>query len=136
MLRLHESHAFGYLSYFNYSYLFTCLFSYITELFQVIHPNVRDNIDADLDILRALAYALNNLPFSYSRTLKWLNLEGMTEEFASMLKIQLDLRTEAKHLNQFNENFANDPEIIFPEVNNIIVSWLRDFIYSVETIRK
>ena len=97
---------------------------------------MRDNIDADLDILRALAYALNNLPFSYSRTLKWLNLEGMTEEFASMLKIQLDLRTEAKHLNQFNENFANDPEIIFPEVNNIIVSWLRDFIYSVETIRK
>lgn len=77
---------------------------------------MRDNIDADLDILRALAYTLDHLPFSFSKTLKWLNLGGMAEEFASMLKIQLDLRTEAMHLNKFNKNFAKDPHVIFPKV--------------------
>jgi len=82
----------------------------------VIHPNVRDHIDTDLDLLRTLAYTIDNLPISYSKALKWLNLQGMADEFASMLKIQLDLRTEAQHLDKFNENFAHDPDVIFPQV--------------------
>merc|ERR1719253_1732246 len=83
---------------------------------KVIHPNVRDHIDTDLDLLRTLAYTIDNLPISYSKALKWLNLQGMADEFASMLKIQLDLRTEAQHLDKFNENFAHDPDVIFPQV--------------------
>ena len=84
----------------------------------VIHPNVRDYIDEDLDILRLLADVIENLPFSYTKRLKWLNLPGMADEFASMLQIQLDLRTEAMHLDKFNENFVDYHDVVFPKVRH------------------
>jgi aarF domain-containing kinase len=83
---------------------------------KVLHPNVEADIDADLDLMRLSVRALNWMPFGMFSNLKWLNLEGVVEEFASLLKEQLDLRKEAANLERFNKNFAGDPCIVFPEL--------------------
>lgn len=86
---------------------------------KVMHPNVEDDIEADLDIMRLSTHILERIPFDVTRDLKWLNLPGFVEEMANMLKIQLDLRTEAEHLERFNKNFKNNDAILFPKVSRV-----------------
>ena len=83
---------------------------------KVLHPNVEQDIDADLDLMRVTVRALQYVPFNVFGTLKWLNLEGIVEEFADLLKMQLDLRQEARNLERFNENFEHDPMVVFPKL--------------------
>ena len=81
-----------------------------------MHPHVEDAIDADLDLMRVFVRALEWMPFDVFPGIKWLNMPGIVEELAGMLKIQLDLRTEAEHLERFNANFASSNKVIFPKV--------------------
>lgn len=83
---------------------------------KVMHPNVDEDIDADLDIMRLTVHIIERLPFQAAQNLKWVNLPGFVEEIATMLKIQLDLRTEARHLERFGENFKDNNVILFPEL--------------------
>jgi len=83
---------------------------------KILHPNVEEDIDADLDLMRLAVRGLRMLPMDVFSNLKWLNLEGVVEEFAALLKGQLDLRTEASNLERFHENFQNDPNIVFPQL--------------------
>ena len=91
---------------------------------KVMHPNVENDIDADLDILRLTVRILEHMNIGPVKDLKWLNLPGFIEEMATMLKIQLDLRTEGEHLIQFNKNFGCDGDennkkyqsIVFPKL--------------------
>jgi len=83
---------------------------------KVMHPNVEDDIDADLDILRLSIRIIESIDSGPVRNLKWLNLPGFIEEMATMLKIQLDLRREGEHLVQFNKNFEGNQTIVFPKL--------------------
>jgi predicted unusual protein kinase regulating ubiquinone biosynthesis (AarF/ABC1/UbiB family) len=83
---------------------------------KVMHPHVEEDIDADLDILRVTVRLMEYLNFGPLKDLKWLNLPGFIEEMADMLKIQLDLTTEGKHLVQFNHNFEGNDTVIFPKL--------------------
>jgi aarF domain-containing kinase len=83
---------------------------------KVLHPNVRAPIDADLDLLRLAASLAEHVPGHWGGDLQWLNLDGMVEEFAELLNVQLDLSNEALHLEKFNKNFRNDPTVIFPRL--------------------
>ena len=77
---------------------------------KVLHPGVREAIAADMELLGFVAGVLQRMP-----KLRWLNPAGMLEEFAGMLIRQLDLRTEARNLDLFIENFADySPRVIFP----------------------
>ena len=82
---------------------------------KVMHPKVREGIDYDLDILRFLANSLQRLPFGIGEKLQWNNLDGMVEEFAVMLKPQLDLCNEEENIIRFNEYFKDDTNIVFPK---------------------
>ena len=81
---------------------------------KVMHPNVEDDIDADLDIMRLSIHLLEN--FGPVKDLKWLNLPGFIEEMAIILKTQLDLRKEGENLVQFNKNFEGNPTVVFPKL--------------------
>jgi len=81
---------------------------------KVLHPNVEEDIDADLDLMRVAVRAAKYMPFDIFANLKWLNMEGVVEEFAALLKLQLDLRTEASNLERFNENFKDEEGVVFP----------------------
>jgi aarF domain-containing kinase len=84
-----------------------------------MHPNVEQDIDADLDLMRLGLGLLEMLPFDVFRNLKWLNLPGFIDEMDTMLNTQLDLRTEAKNLVRFNENFKDNDHIVFPKVRRL-----------------
>jgi aarF domain-containing kinase len=82
---------------------------------KVLHPNVDDDIDADLDIMRLAVSLIDWAPFW--NNLKWLNLSGVVEEFADLLKQQLDLRQEAANLERFNANFKDvSYGVVFPKL--------------------
>ena len=83
---------------------------------KILHPNVSSDIDADLDLMRLSVRVARWLPFDLFPNLKWLNLEGIVEEFADLLKLQLDLRTEAANLVRFNKHFQNQDDIVFPKL--------------------
>ena len=84
---------------------------------KVMHPHVTDDIDTDLDLMRLSVNMLERLPFDVFKNLKWLNIQGFIDEMEKMLKIQLDLRTEADHLVKFNENFKDNDKVVLPEVS-------------------
>jgi hypothetical protein len=81
----------------------------LSSLLKVLHPNVIEDIESDLELMRLAAQI-------FRKKLKYLNLEGAVDEFASLLMLQLDLRAEADHLVRFNHNFANEQDVIFPQV--------------------
>eukprot|EP00814_Leptocylindrus_danicus_P001258 CAMPEP_0116042344 /NCGR_PEP_ID=MMETSP0321-20121206/25625_1 /TAXON_ID=163516 /ORGANISM="Leptocylindrus danicus var. danicus, Strain B650" /LENGTH=533 /DNA_ID=CAMNT_0003522785 /DNA_START=203 /DNA_END=1802 /DNA_ORIENTATION=+ len=82
---------------------------------KVMHPGVKSAIDADLELLHFAVYMVDKVPFLF-KGLQWLNLNGVVDEFAAMLKLQLDFRIEAENLNFFNKNFAGDDNVSFPKV--------------------
>mmetsp|Transcript_14551 Transcript_14551/g.28976 ORF Transcript_14551/g.28976 Transcript_14551/m.28976 type:complete len:485 (+) Transcript_14551:465-1919(+) len=83
-----------------------------TVALKILHPNIEHGIDADLDILRAAARLLD---WSDERV-RWLNFPGMVEEFAGLLKDQLDLRNEARNLEEFRKNFEGSKDVVFPRL--------------------
>lgn len=83
---------------------------------KVMHPNVADAIADDLDLLRLLIKFAKVLPFDMFANLRWMNPEGVIEEFADLLQLQLDLKTEGKNLERFHENFKHDHQVAFPRL--------------------
>jgi len=80
----------------------------------VLHPNVEEDIDSDLELMKVAAYLLDK--YEAVQGFRYLNVEGAIDEFSSLLKLQLDLRTEAVNLVRFNNNFADVEEVTFPKV--------------------
>jgi aarF domain-containing kinase len=66
--------------------------------------------------MRFFVRGIQKLPWDVFANLKWLNLEGAVEEFADLLKLQLDCRVEAANLEQFNRNFADSKHVVFPQL--------------------
>ena len=81
---------------------------------KILHPNVRADIDADLDLMRMAVKISKWIPILAD--LKWLDMENVVEEFADLLQLQLDLRHEAANLQRFNENFKDEPNTVFPKL--------------------
>ena len=79
---------------------------------KILHPNVQNGIEADLDILYTIAKMMN-----ISERIRYLNLPGMVDEFSGLLSDQLDLNNEAKNLLLFRDNFDNDEDIYFPKLH-------------------
>ena len=46
--------------------------------------------------------------------LNWLSMKEGLDEFAALMKSQLDLSVEAKNLSKFRANFEKHPDIVFP----------------------
>lgn len=77
---------------------------------KVLHPNVETTITRDLKIIMTFANLINSIP-----TMEWLSLPGEAATFGSMMQSQLDLRLEAQNLCIFNDQFAKDKDVSFPQ---------------------
>jgi aarF domain-containing kinase len=76
---------------------------------KMIHPEVRDSINADLRVMRScVSFFTGILPFDP------VSLADSVEQFASLMQDQLDMRTEARNLDRFNELFKDHQHIFFP----------------------
>ncbi len=76
---------------------------------KVQRPAAESTVDADLDLLRALAYRVRD-------RVKWIDVIDVLDEFSDSLHRELDYRVEAHHIDRFRHNFRDDPLIKIPLV--------------------
>ncbi|KAI0319778.1 ABC1-domain-containing protein [Amylostereum chailletii] len=75
---------------------------------KVLHPRVAQNIARDLTIMSFFAHLITVFP-----GMQWVSLPEEVDVFGRMMYEQLDLRTEAEHLETFEANFMPRKEPIF-----------------------
>jgi aarF domain-containing kinase len=78
---------------------------------KVLHPDVGKLVNRDLAILLFLAEMVNLIP-----GLHWFSIPDEVKTFGTMMRAQLDLRTEANNIGRFARNFADRDEVSFPTV--------------------
>lgn len=69
---------------------------------KVVHPDLQETIETDMDILAALVYAVEGLVPGLGA----FSLKQSVSEFASLMRSQLDMDAEARNLRQFRRNFG------------------------------
>lgn len=80
---------------------------------KVQRPDIHEQIDVDMDILRALA----KLAEKYTEEVKHYNPQAIVEALEQTLKLELDFENELKNIRVFQKNMASrDNRIIVPEV--------------------
>ncbi|MCI2238274.1 AarF/ABC1/UbiB kinase family protein [Kineococcus sp. TRM81007] len=80
---------------------------------KVRRPGVVEEVEADLEILRALAARAAQ---RWSAAADY-DLVGLTTDFADTLRAELDYLQEAQNAERFARNFRGDPDIHVPEVH-------------------
>ncbi len=79
---------------------------------KIQRPNIRKNIEADIDILFNLARLFE----SYIPESKLYNPTGIIEEFAKTIRREMDFTREGHNIQRFTANFKDDPTISAPKV--------------------
>lgn len=79
---------------------------------KVQHPGIWHKVCVDFYIMGLAARWLESVPML---NLKYLSLSDTVRKFRDIMLPQLDLTLEAKHLQRFNRDFANDSTVAFPE---------------------
>lgn len=80
---------------------------------KIRRPGVVDQVEQDLEILQNLAATASRS----SRTLATVDLVGLTDEFATTLRSELDYLKEGRSAEQFAQNFAGNPALRIPAVH-------------------
>jgi ubiquinone biosynthesis protein len=81
-------------------------------ILKIRRPGIRSKIDADLRILSHIAHLVESeLP----ETRRYSPAE-IAAEFGRSLNRELDLAMEARNIDRFAKNFADDPVVIIPKV--------------------
>ena len=87
---------------------------------KLIHPHVKEKVEADMDILLTVAWKMQQ----WFKSLHYLSLYETAKEFSDNLQLQLDLRVEADNLSRFCEFFAEDDYVQFPRP---LENWTSEF---------
>jgi ubiquinone biosynthesis protein len=77
---------------------------------KILYPNVADIIRVDL---RVLGWALN----VYKTFVPVQQIEKVHAQLKDMLERETDLDNEARCIVRMNQNFASDPDVLFPTVH-------------------
>jgi predicted unusual protein kinase regulating ubiquinone biosynthesis (AarF/ABC1/UbiB family) len=79
---------------------------------KVQRPKLKELFDLDLIVCGQLIKVLRR----YFKWMKQYDLEGIFDEFFTILYQEIDYRQEGKNADRFRANFANNHEIIVPKV--------------------
>ena len=79
---------------------------------KVRRPAIVSVVEQDLAILRVAAGIINLFP-----NMEWLSLPEEVEQFSELMRLQMDMRIEARNLEEFGGNFETNSQIRFPRVN-------------------
>ena len=77
---------------------------------KLIHPDIEESLDQDMDILKAFTWLVEQIP-----QLRYLSLSGCEEQFTKSMRDQLDLTKEAAHMQRFANDFKANPQVAFAE---------------------
>jgi aarF domain-containing kinase len=92
---------------------------------KVIHPEVKQMVALDLDLMRFFVSIMEMIP-----RLQYLSGRDSLEEFANIMTRQLDLKLEAENLLQFSKHFHDRKGLRFPVPN---LKYTNDYVL-VETL--
>lgn len=76
---------------------------------KVLHPGIERTVERDLCIMNFFAKLINMIP-----TMEWLSFPDEVKQFGYMMRLQLNLKTEALHLSTFREKFKSRSSAWFP----------------------
>jgi len=79
---------------------------------KIQRPDIRRKIDSDLEILREVARLLT----IYLPEIALYNPKGIIDEFAKSLHREMDFLREARNIERFNRNFADNDFLVIPQV--------------------
>src|SRR6185369_17623855 len=79
---------------------------------KVRRPDILEKVQLDRSILLFVARCLERLVPS----LRLMSLEGAMRNFCAAVEEQLHLTNEARNNRRFTANFADDPDILFPQI--------------------
>jgi ubiquinone biosynthesis protein len=79
---------------------------------KVQRPGVTEAVATDLDIVHDLADRLAK----HVQSARDNDVVGIVDEFASVLRAELDYTQEARSLDRFRSAFADTPQLVFPQV--------------------
>jgi ubiquinone biosynthesis protein len=83
-----------------------------TVVVKVQRPNIKEVINADLEILRDLV----NLLEKYVPESKQYDPKGIREELAKSIRKEIDFNNEARNIEVFRENFKDEKSVFVPQV--------------------
>ena len=78
---------------------------------KIVHRGVREIIEADLDIMRFVAWTVSGIP-----SLASLDAPGAIDEFGKFIHSQTNMLTEAENISKFSNKFQNRKHIKFPTI--------------------
>jgi len=79
---------------------------------KILRPGVRETVETDLNLLRSLLPVVTR--FVDENTAR--SVENVVDQFASSVRRETDYGHEAETMETFRENFADDPDVVIPEV--------------------
>jgi ubiquinone biosynthesis protein len=94
---------------------------------KVLRPNVKAQVERDGHLLMLFAKVL-----ALHKTIRLSDPEAFTREFVEGLVRQTDLRIEASNYDQFRTNFANNPNLTFPEIKHALSG---EYVLTMEFVR-
>ena len=79
---------------------------------KVQRPNIEKIIESDLSLMRQIA----SWVAEYATEARWLDPPGIVDAFARSIRRELDFRVEARIIDQFRANFAEEENVLIPGV--------------------
>lgn len=79
---------------------------------KVRRPGISEVIEADISLLLAIAEWMDE----HVEDLAWLDASALIREFERTVRRELDFSIEARTIQRFHENFAEDPSVEIPRV--------------------
>ena len=79
---------------------------------KVLRPGVRDTVETDLRLIKKLLPLVTR--FTEESTSS--SLENLTDQFDDSIRKEMDYEREAGTMVRFRKNFADDPDVVVPEV--------------------
>lgn len=81
---------------------------------KVQRPNIAKIIESDLSLMLQVAGWIAE----YSAEARWFDPPGIVDAFARSIRRELDFRIEARIIDQFRANFAEDDHVVIPGVHH------------------
>jgi predicted unusual protein kinase regulating ubiquinone biosynthesis (AarF/ABC1/UbiB family) len=79
---------------------------------KVLRPGIRETIRDDMKLLRKMTVWLKSVKTITQRA----DVDAIVQEFDTVTTNELDLRLEARHVEQFAEDFSNDLHVATPRI--------------------
>lgn len=79
---------------------------------KILRPGVRETVETDLNLLRNLLPYVTR--FADENTAR--SVGNIVDQFASSVRRETDYGREAETMRTFRRNFADDPDVVIPEV--------------------